>query len=105
MAAKRGSSRWVFPKIGVFPPKSSILIGFSIIFTIHFGVPNFLGKHPDFIPDFTLYINIRLTHAASATCQAYSRPLMKKVGSESFLFSKKGLNPELKIMEAKNFLR
>ena len=28
---------WVFPKIMV-PPKSSILIGFSIIFTIHFGV-------------------------------------------------------------------
>ena len=25
-----------------FPPKSSILIGFSIIFTIHFGVPLFL---------------------------------------------------------------
>ena len=24
------------------PPKSSILIGFSIIFTIHFGVPLFL---------------------------------------------------------------
>ena len=28
---------WVFPKIVGFPPKSSILIGFSIIFTIHFG--------------------------------------------------------------------
>ncbi len=27
---------WVFPKIMV-PPKSSILIGFSLIFTIHFG--------------------------------------------------------------------
>ena len=34
---------WVFPKIGVrFPPKSSILIGISLIFTIHFGVPLFL---------------------------------------------------------------
>ena len=33
---------WVFPKIGGFPPKSSILIGFSIIFTIHFGIPLFL---------------------------------------------------------------
>ena len=33
----------VEPKIGVVkPPKSSILIGFSIIFTIHFGVPLFL---------------------------------------------------------------
>ena len=33
---------WMFPKIVGFPPKSSILIGFSIIFTIHFGVPLFL---------------------------------------------------------------
>ena len=46
MALKR---KWVsmylygcFPKIGGFPPKSSILIGFSIIFSIHFGVPVFL---------------------------------------------------------------
>ena len=28
-------------------PKSSILIGFSIIFTIHFGVPIFLVQHPN----------------------------------------------------------
>ena len=37
----------VEPKIGVGPhgtPKSSILIGFSIIFTIHFGVPLFLER-------------------------------------------------------------
>ena len=27
-------------------PKSSILIGFSIIFTIHFGVPLFLETPP-----------------------------------------------------------
>ena len=32
----------MFPKIVGFPPKSSILIGFSIIFTIHFWVPLFL---------------------------------------------------------------
>ena len=31
-----------FPKIGHFPPKSSLLIGFSMIFTIHFGVAIFL---------------------------------------------------------------
>ena len=30
---------WVFPKIGGFPPKGSISIGFSIIFTIHFWGP------------------------------------------------------------------
>ena len=34
---------WVFPKIGV-PPNHPILIGFSIIFTIHFGVPRFLER-------------------------------------------------------------
>ena len=34
----------MFPKIVGFPPKSSILIGFSIIFTIHFGVPLFFGN-------------------------------------------------------------
>ena len=34
---------WVLPKNrGGLPLKSSILIGFSIIFTIHFGVPLFL---------------------------------------------------------------
>ena len=33
---------WVFPKIVGFPTKSSILIGYSIIFTIHFEVPLFL---------------------------------------------------------------
>ena len=36
---------WMLPKIVGFPPKSSILTGFSIIFTIHFGVPLF-QKHP-----------------------------------------------------------
>ena len=36
---------WVFPKIVGFPRKSSNLIGFSIIFTIHFGVALFL-EHP-----------------------------------------------------------
>ena len=43
---------WMFPKIVGFPPKSSIFIGFSIIFTIHFGVPLSLetphmGKTPN----------------------------------------------------------
>ena len=39
-----GQHLGVEPKIGVvLPPKSSILIGFFIIFTIHFG-----GKHPNF---------------------------------------------------------
>ena len=32
---------WMFPKLGV-PPNHLTLIGFSIIFTIHFGVPLFL---------------------------------------------------------------
>ena len=34
----------MFPKIVGFPPKSSILIGFSIIFTIHFGGPPIFGN-------------------------------------------------------------
>ena len=44
----RGKSlRMVFPKIGVFPPKSCILIGFSIIKPSILGVfPLFLGQHP-----------------------------------------------------------
>ena len=33
----------VSEKVG-FTPKSSILIGFSIISTIHFGVPQFFGN-------------------------------------------------------------
>ena len=39
---KKRCSMWMFRKIVVHTPKSSILIGFSIIFTIHFGVPLFL---------------------------------------------------------------
>ena len=35
---------WVFPKIGVKPPKSSILIGLSNIFTIHFGGTTIFGN-------------------------------------------------------------
>ena len=37
----------MFPKIGGFPPKSSTLMGFSIIFTIHFGgnTPIFGNTH------------------------------------------------------------
>ena len=34
------------------PPKSAILIGFSIIFTIHFGVPLFLETPMYKIPKF-----------------------------------------------------
>ena len=38
---------WMFPKMGGFPPKSSTLMGFSIIFTIHFGgnTPIFGNTH------------------------------------------------------------
>ena len=46
------TSIWMFPKIAGFPPKSSILIGFSIIFTIHFwGIPIF-GFPPISYPSF-----------------------------------------------------
>ena len=36
---RSGLSIWMFPKIMGFPPKSSMFRGFSMIFTIHFGVP------------------------------------------------------------------
>ncbi len=42
---------WVFPKIGGKNPNHPILIGFSIIFTIHFGglkSPYFWWKHPQY---------------------------------------------------------
>ena len=46
--------KWVFPKIVGFPPKSSILIGFSIIFTIHFGGKSpYFWKHPNEISGVT----------------------------------------------------
>ena len=45
----------VNPKIGEQPPKSSILIGFSIIFTIHFGVPVFL-ETPIYSNEFSMII-------------------------------------------------
>ena len=41
--------KWMFPK-NSGTPKSSILIGFSIIFTIHFGVPVFLETPNDVCP-------------------------------------------------------
>ena len=41
---KNEENIWMFPKMVGFPPKSSILIGFSIIFTIHFGVPLIFGN-------------------------------------------------------------
>ena len=34
--------KWVFPKIGKTPQIIHLFIGFSIMFTIHFGVPVFL---------------------------------------------------------------
>ena len=42
MTIPRGLELGVSKNRGFYPPKSSVLIGFSIIFTIHFGVPLFL---------------------------------------------------------------
>ena len=38
--------KWRFPKIGGFPPNHPFLIGFSIIFTIHFGGPPLFLETP-----------------------------------------------------------
>ena len=54
--------KWVFQKIGGKTPKSSILIGFSIIFTIHFGVPVFWET-----PKCSNNIQIHTTPLASMT--------------------------------------
>ena len=36
---------WMFPKIGGFPPESSILVGFSIINHPFWGTPIFGNTH------------------------------------------------------------
>ena len=49
-------------KIGGFPPKSSILIGFSIIFTIHFGgFPPIFWKHPYVPKALTFHVHQKMT--------------------------------------------
>ena len=53
---------WGFPKIVGFPPKSSILIGFSIIFTIQFGVPLFLETHIDLLVCVCTSLYLSLSH-------------------------------------------
>ena len=50
------SPKCVFPKIVGFPPKSSILIGFSIIFTIHFGVFPYFWKHPNLLENRPIFL-------------------------------------------------
>ena len=59
---------WMFPKIGVFPPKSSILIGFSMIFTIHFGGPPLFLETPKF--DSFIQINVSFCYVIHLRCTA-----------------------------------
>ena len=55
-----------------FPPKSSILIGFSIIFTIHFGgFPTILGGFPHFLVFFCLLGQKRQVFLDKNSYQAY----------------------------------
>ena len=52
LAAKKHVPNWVFPKIGVpVPLNYHILIGFSIILTIHFGgkTPLIFGSTPNWV--------------------------------------------------------
>ena len=62
--------RWVFPKIG-FTPKSSILIGFSLIFTIHFGCTYF-WKPPGEGNPFELLRPVRSPFSARSVCSVRS---------------------------------
>ena len=62
-----------FPKIVGFPPKSSILIGFSVIFTIHFGGPHsFFGNthifQLYFIYVYLISLQIFSTEKKNTTC-------------------------------------
>ena len=80
---------WVFPRIGVFPPKSSILIGFSIIFPIHFG-----GFSHDFwfnihIPPISTTDQLEVCHPMGSLFWACKPRMMdenfeEEVGSSSF---------------------
>ena len=57
---------WVFPKIWGKPAKSSILIGFSIIFTIHFGgFPPIFGSTPPWFTVSKTHKKTRSFHRSS----------------------------------------
>ncbi len=77
-------SMWVFPKIGGKPPKSSILIGFSIINHPFWGTPIFGNTHV-FVPHSSkMGISSsrtprRLPEAPS--CQRNSREISDPVGT------------------------
>ena len=54
-------SIWMFPKIVGFPPNHPILIGFSMIFTIHFGgnTPIFGNTHLFLLKCYNLSANLK----------------------------------------------
>ena len=78
-----GMNTWMFPKIVGFPPKSSILIRCSIIFTIHFGFfiyfwkrPNVLGVYICHPPDSRIlknsgYVESSLFHVPNSRCKDF----------------------------------
>ena len=67
-------SIWVFPKIEFLPQIIHLFIGFSIIFTIHFGgkIPLFLGWHPY---QFTMTIRMPICSKLRRPFAPFSQPL------------------------------
>ena len=64
-------------------PKSSILIGFSIIFTIHFGgkIPLFLVQHPYVSKSFYISTSCQLGKGCGAKSSSHPVPKRKRVFS------------------------
>ena len=77
---------WMFPKIGGFPPKSSILIGFSIIFTIHFGVPLFLETPKYLLTKFGGFSSFTLATKTWSRCCSGRRSSDLELGFEKTSF-------------------
>ena len=86
MDACESPSIWMFPQMMV-PPKSPILIGFSIVFTIHFGVFPYFFKHP-FRNKFSFSAPLSLPRGCvpidtgnhhSSTARSASRPWASKL--------------------------
>ena len=74
------STNWMFPKIVVPPQIILFLIGFSIIFTIHFGGPPLLLETPNSILGFN--IDTKLSHLDKFAgfiwpCQAESLSILE----------------------------
>ena len=88
---------WITEKMGVSKnngtPKSSILIGFSIIFTIHFG-----GKTPYFWKHPNLYAATKILYATHRTCTRHRKFIHDSEHHENEI-----LGPKITTQESQTF--